>query len=394
MSKLDDLRIDTPVPKPRRRASMPWVPVALVIFAVVALAWVGRERIASWLGAAGTAPAGSAVDAPVDTGAVSAVPPVAGPPGSISAAGYLEVIPPGPVVVSALVAGRVSEVLVSPGASVAAGQVLARLDASALQQESAILARQVELAQTRLKRLEAGSRTEEIVQAQARVTRAEAAAILTQSELARSEQLYRQGVIAHAALDTSASAARQAGADLMEAQAQLALLEAGTRREDTAIAEAEVRAIQAQQQQLAWEIGQCTLRAPGSGVVLEQFVQPGDWLSPGSDNPRSGAACSIFDPAQIQAWVDVSQRDSASISIGQRVELTTDAFPQRKVGGAVSRIMPAANLQKNTVQVKIAIDTPPADFRPELSVKVTFLPPEKSESGNAPVDQAHPVTEK
>ena len=62
-------------------------------------------------------------------------------------------------------------------------------------------------------------------------------------------------------------------------------------------------------------------------------------------------------------------------SIGQRVEMTTDAHPQRPVYGTVSRVMPQANLQKNTVQVKIAIPDPPPDFRPELSVKVVFLPP-------------------
>ncbi len=153
-----------------------------------------------------------------------------------------------------------------------------------------------------------------------------------------------------------------------------------------------MRVIKAEQQQLAWEISQCTLRAPCAGVVLEQYIQPGDWLAPGTDNSRSGAALSLFDPAQIQAWVDINQRDSASIGIGQRVELTTDAYAQRKVAGSVRSIMPAANLQKNTVQVKIAIVDPPPDFRPELSVKVTFLPQDQPAIADEAQVQSRPGT--
>jgi HlyD family secretion protein len=104
-------------------------------------------------------------------------------------------------------------------------------------------------------------------------------------------------------------------------------------------------------------------------------------VTTGTDNPQSAAIASIFDPQQIQAWVDLNQRDSGTVFTGQDVELTTDADPQRPITGVVKQIMPQANLQKNTVQVKITIPDPPADFRPELSVKVVFLPPEESPAG-------------
>jgi multidrug resistance efflux pump len=260
------------------------------------------------------------------------------------------------------------------------GQAIAKLDSSALQQQAAILMRQVELEKLRLNRLRAGSRTEEIERAQALVAREEAASTRASADYSRSHELYQKGVIPRAKLDAAASQMQQASASLDEAQAQLALVQAGTRKEDLAIAQAQLDSALAELEQVQWEISQCVLRAPVAGVVLEQFAQPGDWLTPGTDNPRSGAVLSLFNPSRIQAWVDINQRDSAAISIGQRVELTTDAYPERKVQGSVYRIMPQANLQKNTVQVKIAIDDPPADFRPELSVKIAFLPDEEAES--------------
>jgi multidrug resistance efflux pump len=387
MPNLDDLRIDAPVPKPQRRRSQPWVPIVFILFLILVTAWLQRDWLVQTF-LSKPAPAATQDTAQPDVNAVgNALPAAAGPPGSISAAGYLEVIPPGPVVVSALVEGQINEVLVTPGQPVEPGQVLARLDSSAFQQRATILLRQVELEQARLARLEAGSREEELDQAAAGVSRATAVNAQAVANYERSLQLFTQGVIARAELDAAKSQARQAAAEMSAAQAQLALIEAGTRPEDISIAEAGLRAAQAELQEVNWQISQCTLRAPAAGVVLEQFAQPGDWLAPGTDNPKSGALLSLFDPRQIQAWVDVNQRDSAVVTVGQQVELATDAFPNRPVQGIVSRIMPQANLQKNTVQVKISIVNPPADFKPELSVKVAFI------SSEAAIDQPAPTPE-
>ena len=375
MSKLEDLRIDAPPPRPRRRSYFPWFPVVFVLFIAVAGMWLFRDAIAG-IGSQEkqdkTEEKQPAVNAPVAESK--------GPPGSISAAGYLEVIPPGPVVASSIVAGKVESILVTPGDVVSAGQRIAQLDTATLQRKRSILASRVGLAQSRLDRVSAGSRSQEIDQAQAEVDSAEARLSLAQTELSRAEDLYAKGVIAGQELDTRLADAEMAQAALEQSLSGLELLNAGTRVEDIRVAEAELSAARTELAEVDWEISQCSLTAPADGVVLELFVQAGDWLSPGTDNPRSSAVLSSFEPRMIQAWVDVNQRDSGSLFSGQQVELTTDAHPRRVVSGTVSKIMPVANLQKNTVQVKISIDDPPPDFRPELSVKVSFLPPQEPAS--------------
>lgn len=380
MSKLDDLQIKGPLPKPRRRRRLPWVPIIVLLFAVALLLYIQRHKLSEWLPAP-SVPEPAPLAAPEDQPAPRPV----GPAGSISAAGYLEVIPPGPVVVSTLVAGKVLDVAVIAGQLIHKGQVLARLDPGPLSQEAAVLNSRVELAHTRLARQQAGFRSEDIDRAEAALQGRQARLAQATADWERARQLFDSGVIARQELDARKAAREQAEADAAAAEAELRLLRAGTRSEDLAIAEAELAAAQAELNQLQWEIGQCTIRATADGVVLEQFVQPGDWVTPGTDNPRSGALLSIFDPRQLQAWVDVNQRDSGSLFVGQQAELTTDALADRPVAAYIERIMPKANLQKNTVQVKLAIPEPPADFRPELSVKVIFLPPD-DESGATPLN--------
>ena len=71
------------------------------------------------------------------------------------------------------------------------------------------------------------------------------------------------------------------------------------------------------------------------------------------------------------SWVN--QRDVARLYVGQPVEVTLDAEPGKVFTGEVSRILPRASLSKNTIQAKILLNEATPNFRPEMSVKGTFL---------------------
>jgi HlyD family secretion protein len=109
-------------------------------------------------------------------------------------------------------------------------------------------------------------------------------------------------------------------------------------------------------------------------------VRVGDWTAAAEDGGRQGALLTLFDPQRLQVWVDVNQRDAGQVTVGQPVQLRADAWRDRAVPGRVAAIMPRANLQRNTVEVKIEIqaDADPVAtgvwLRPEMSVQVTFLP--------------------
>ena len=67
------------------------------------------------------------------------------------------------------------------------------------------------------------------------------------------------------------------------------------------------------------------------------------------------------------------------VLMGQPVQIET-ASSKAKIRGTVLYVTSAANIQKNTLEVKVAIDDPPPAIRPEMLVTATFLAPEQPES--------------
>lgn len=383
MARIEDLRLDdeprTDGGKARRRR--PWLMIAagVVIVTLAVVLWPGA--------ASGPDPGATPVVAAPPTAAGPAVP--AG--GAFTAGGYVEVITPGPTVVAARVAGPIASVDVIEGAAVQAGTVLATIDDTVPRQNLAEAAADLALARAHLARLQAGFRPEEIAEAEARADETLARAEFARGEVQRQQQLVQIGAAPERQLLAARSDLAAAEAELVAAEAQLALRRAGTRREDLAVAGAAVAQAEARHARLAWQVEQCVVRAPVAGVVLERFVRVGDHVAPGQDGDRQGAVLTLFDPERLQVWVDVNQRDAERVRPGQRVELRADAWRGRSVPGRVDRVMPRANLQRNTVEVKIAIERGDAAtdgeqpwLRPEMSVQVTFLDDDQSFSSQQP----------
>ena len=233
-----------------------------------------------------------------------------------TAAGYVEPIPPFPIHVSPLVLGRIDEFTITEGQPVKAGQIIAKLNPQEFEKRLAEL--QADL----------GVNAERLA--------------LAETELARSKKLASTGVAT--------------GKELEQASA------------DAAVLRAEAAKLQAQIQTAEWQIQQTAVRAPVDGILFERLASVGSFIY--SDSKREIA--SIYDPAKLQIWVDVNQRDVARLYVGQPVEFTLDAESGKVFTGEVSRILPRASLSKNTIQAKILLRETPS-LRPDMSVKVTFL---------------------
>lgn len=362
MASIDDLKIDSPAPrKAKRRRRWPLVGAVIALALVAGGAWFFRGHF-------GLKPT------PVEVYTVPAD--HSGNGAGFAAGGYLEVIPPGPVIVSALVEGRVQSLEVIEGQSVESGQVLARLDDALFRQEVMVLEAKVALDRAKLNRLEAGFRTEEIAQAQAELERAKARFVAAKADYERKRDL-GSSVVPQRNVELAQAELVAAQADVLARQAEVDLRTRGYRKEDIAIARAELNLAESELERAKWKANACVIKAPLAGVVLERFAQPGDWLSltvsPSNQRERPNAIVSLVDPNRVQAWVDVNQRDSGRVFVGQAALLATDAEPGRPIKGRVSRILPKANLQKNTVRVNVEIPEVSADLRPEMSVKVTFV---------------------
>lgn len=238
--------------------------------------------------------------------------------------------------VSSKITGRVSEVLIEEGMAVEEGQILARLDDSNIRAAWDLARAQQVSAQRGLE---------------------ETRALLVEAELnyERQQQLVKQNL-------TSA-------ADLDRARAVAASL---TAREQRNQADVEVarRQIEIFQRQL----DDTVIRAPFAGIIVAKNAQPGEMVSPvsaGGGFTRTGIG-TIVDMSSLEIEIDVNEAYINRISPGQAAEATLDAYPDWKIPAHVIAIIPTADRQRATVEVRVGFDELDQRILPDMGVKVAF----------------------
>jgi RND family efflux transporter MFP subunit len=125
-----------------------------------------------------------------------------------------------------------------------------------------------------------------------------------------------------------------------------------------------------------------TVRAPVAGRVLALVGRPGMRLMglvPGSLHDSS-TVVSLYDPARLQVRADVRLEDVPRVRPGQRVKVEAAAAPGGPLDGEVLFATAQADIQKNTLQVKVALKAPPSTLRPDMLVQLTFLAPKAPKS--------------
>jgi HlyD family secretion protein len=264
-------------------------------------------------------------------------------PNTIRVSGNIEVTD---AEVSFKIPGRVEARFVSEGETVKAGQVVARLDSTELDQEVALRKAEVDAAQAELAELEAGSRPEEIAQAEAVVARVKADLERVRRDYDRQKGLYGREVISAREYETTKSVYDMAEARVREAEEQLTLLKKGPRIEK--IERARARRQQASQALALSEtrLAYATLVAPLEGMVLSDSVEPGEYVAPGTPVITVGDLQNVW----LRAYIN--ETDLGRVKLGQRVHVTTDTYPGKVYEGRISFISSEAEFTPKNVQTE------------------------------------------
>ncbi len=163
-------------------------------------------------------------------------------------------------------------------------------------------------------------------------------------------------------------------------QRQLELRTDELRAKDEAAANVEAAAARVQQAEVSLaeaklQLDRMTVVAPVDGRVLQLIAHPGSRLMVGRGNDESHDASTVvtlYRPDMLQVRVDVRFEELPAIHVGQTVSITSPAVAT-PIQGTVLFIGSEADIQKNTLQVKVALDSPPDVLKPEMLVDVTFL---------------------
>ncbi len=249
------------------------------------------------------------------------------------ASGWIEP-EPYPVHVTALQSGVIERVHVLEGQLVEAGQVLVELVHDDIE---------IEVAKARAK----------LAEAEAGVRAAEALLARRRDDLARLRRIAGRSVAEQDIV--------RAEFDVAE---QEAIVAAAASSRDLARADLS-------ENELA--LSRLTITAPISGRVLALRAAPGAKTRLEMDDPFSATVVTLYDPKYLQARVDVPLAQAAGLAVGQRAEITTELLPERTFVGEVTRIVGAADLQRNTLQAKVRLLDTDDMLRPEMLCRAKFF---------------------
>lgn len=128
-----------------------------------------------------------------------------------------------------------------------------------------------------------------------------------------------------------------------------------------------------------------TVRSPVAGRILRLVAAPGTRVM-GLDTSAGHSSSTIaemYDPARLQVRADVRLEDVPMVTRGQRVEIET-ASSAGVIKGRVLQATSSANVQKNTLEVKIELLNPPVAVSPEMLVTARFLNAATAAAGPVP----------
>ncbi len=167
---------------------------------------------------------------------------------------------------------------------------------------------------------------------------------------------------------------------------QLQLLVDETKAKDEALAmvkaaEARVKQMRVAEAEAQLQLSRMTIRAPVDGRVFQLVGLPGARVGEGvmtsMANHDGSSIITMYRPESLQIRVDVRFEDIPKVSLGQPVRISNPAL-EEPVVGSVLFVSSEADIQKNTLQVKVAMEAPPGCFKPEMLVDVTFLAPKQT----------------
>ncbi|WP_153110842.1 HlyD family efflux transporter periplasmic adaptor subunit [Propionivibrio limicola] len=240
--------------------------------------------------------------------------------------------------------GRIASIDVRDGDRVKRGDLLARLDTERLRLALEQAEAQVTAQQQTVKRLETGSRPEEIRQAQAQREAARVAMADADNFYQRQQSLVARHFISQQQADNARFAFDKARAQWQAASETARLAELGPRREDIAAARATLAASEAAAALIRKDIAEGELRAPSDGVIENRILEVGDMASP----QKPVFTLALTDPLWVRVWLPETQL--GRIPVGARATVATDSYPDKPYAAWVGHISPSAEFTPKSVE--------------------------------------------
>lgn len=240
------------------------------------------------------------------------------PGGATEGLGYSGYLEAHYVYVAPVSAGRIADIAVTEGQTIAVGDTLFTLDDA--QQRALLTAARarVDSARATLENLVTGSRTQEIDVIRASLSKAQSDLALAQSNLNRSERLLAAGTVPAVRVEQDRAALASAQAQVEQLTAQVNVAELPARNAQQVAAEANLAAAEADAGRAGLDLDDRRTLAPVAGTIDRLFYATGEMAAAGTP------VLSIMPEGALKARFFVPETDRAALALGDVVRVGCD----------------------------------------------------------------------
>lgn len=228
----------------------------------------------------------------------------------------------------AAVDGVVAQVYVARGSAVVRGQPLLRVSCDPRAAEVATREADAARAAASADTVDAGARVEEIAAARADLDAARSVARNQQQRLDQASALIDRGFVSKRELDARTNERDAARGALDAAAARLDRLHNGARHSERAEKHAEAAMARGAVQTARAMAGQCILKSPVDGRVLQILRREGEFSGASAGTPL----IVVGDVSRLIARAEINERDAALVRPGQAAEVWVEGQPKRWTG--------------------------------------------------------------
>lgn len=261
----------------------------------------------------------------------------------ISATGTIEAVE---IRIASKVSANVSRIFIDEGNAVREGDTLVVLDHSTFDIQYRQARAGIDLAEAQLDLMMSGARDEDILSAQEGLRQAEATMFIARENLRRIKNLFESGSVPRSQLDDAEARYTVSSAQYNTALQNLEKLRRLYRPEEIRTQHARLEQARASAELISKSIEDSYIISPVNGIVTHKVVERGELVRQAS----LVAVVSKLDTVRMMIYL--STIDVGRVRLGQDVEVTIDAYPDKRFTGRITYISPSAEFTPRNIQTK------------------------------------------
>jgi len=282
------------------------------------------------------------------------------------------------ITVSSQVTGEVLSLLKDEGDKVKSGDTVLIIDHESLGYQLQQAAAAADAAQAQLNLLKNGAREEDIRQGEETFNQAQINFDMAKRDKERMETLWESKSITKKQYEDAVSKFNLAAAQLSSAEENLKKINDFARPEDIKQAEANLKRQLAAVDLLKKQVRDSYVQSPIDGIIVKKFFEPGETVTMLSSLFR------VSDLNTVDLVIYVSEEELGKVKLGQRADVSSDTYPDKKYEGKVIYISPEAEFTPKNIQtkdertklvfaVKIEINNPDFGLKPGMPADAVIL---------------------